>query len=75
MMTNLSVHEISHTSSWILMRRQSCGQPPLRPWRRSPAQARLARVVVAEVRAAVMASKSGARAAAAAFCCSVDGLS
>lgn len=35
----------------------------------------MARVVVAEVSAAVMASKSGARAAAASFCWAVVGLS
>ena len=69
--TNLSVQATSHTSSWILTSRQSWPQglpPPV-------AQARLARVVVAEVSAAVMASKSGARAAAASFCWAVVGLS
>jgi hypothetical protein len=68
--TNFSVHAISQTRICTFTSRQSCPQGPPRGDR-----ARLARLEVADVRAAVMASKSGARAAAAAFCWSMEGLS
>ena len=71
--TNLRVQAISHTRSLTLIRRQSLLHAPV--VRARPVRARFDRTTVALVSASVMAWKSGARAAAASFCCASDGFS
>lgn len=69
MMTNLRVQAISHTSSLILMPRQSAVQPALRCQ-----TSRLERILVAEVKASVMPWNWGARVVAVAVWVRTSGL-
>jgi len=72
--TNLSVHAISYTRNLTLRSRQSPPHAP-RPESTPTTKSRFVSTAVALVSALVMASKSGARAAAASFCCNSVGFS
>lgn len=65
-MTNLRVHAISQMRNLTLTRRQLPPQAPRGVFSRP--RARLLRIFVADVKASVIPLKSGASAAAAAFC-------